>query len=114
MRILGFTLYGFGLRFILLAIIGFIVVVAIQMYQYGLSVDKTEQQLFTAWPDKADVALYIENCVRRPVSRKETDNNDRPFGKYACARKYVSEDLAIAIEEAHESIPDPSAPLKYL
>lgn len=114
MRILGFTPYGFALRLITLSMIGFIAVVAIQLYRYGLSVDKAEQQLFTSWSDQVAVALYRENCERGSVSREEIGNNDRPFGKYACARKYASEDLAIAIESAHKSIPEPSALLKYL
>ena len=114
MKILGYSAYGFSLRAILIAMIAFIAVVAVQMYQYGLSVEKVEQQLFTAWPDQAEVTLYRDNCEKGPVSREERMDSDRPFGKYACAKKYASEELSNAIESAHNSTQEPLAPLKYL
>jgi hypothetical protein len=114
MKILGYTPYSFSLRVIFAAMIGFIAIVVVQMYQYGAEVENAEQQLFSAWPDQAEVALYRQNCEKGPVSREERANSDRPFGKYDCARKYASIDLATAIESAHKSIPEPAAPLKYL
>ena len=104
MKIFGYTPYGFSLRLILITMIGFIAVVVIQMYQYGSSVDKLEQQLFTAWPDQAGVALYKENCEKGSISRDE----------YDCAKKYASVELSNAIKAAHNSMQEPPAPLKYL
>jgi hypothetical protein len=114
MKILGYTLYSFSLRVIAMAMIAFIGVVVAQMYQYVAAVENAEQQLFTAWPDQDDVALYRQNCEIGPVSIEERENSDRPLGKYDCARKYASETLATAIESAHKAIPEPSAPLKNL
>lgn len=114
MKVLGYTPYSFSLRVIAIAMFAFIGVVVAQMYLYVTAVENAEQQLFTAWPDQAEVVLYRQNCEKGPVSREERVNSDRPLGKYDCARKYASGDLAAAIESAHESIPEPSAPLKYL
>ena len=109
MKILGYTPYGFSLRAILIIMIGFIVVVAIQMYQYMSSVDTVEQKLFTTWPNQKEVKLYRENCQKEQVSRI-----DHPFGKYECASKYASIELSVAIESSHNSMAEPPAPLKWL
>lgn len=114
MKILGYTPYGFSLRAILITMIGFIVVVAIQMYQYMSSVDTVEQKLFTTWPNQKEVKLYRENCQKGPVSREGRMKIDHPFGKYECASKYASIELSDAIESSHNSMAEPPAPLKWL